>query len=122
MHSLSFIVRVLTVQHAPWLVAVAAGRGRKANRTSLRVILSGAVGAPALLVLVRHAKLGVLFTAVHAGVLMHGTAVGTRSGIRRTAGFALLPVRRTLHLHVLARAQLMQLRGASLRGDDFPHR
>ena len=91
MHSLSFIVRVLTVQHAAWLVAVAA-RGREANRTSLRVILSGAVGAPALLVLVRHAKLGVLFTAVHAGVLMRGTAVGTRSSIRRTAGFALLPV------------------------------
>jgi len=31
-------------------------------------------------------------TAVHAGVLMRGTAVGTRSSIRRTAGFALLPV------------------------------
>ena len=74
------------------VVSRSGGRGREANRTSLRVILSGAVGAPALLVLVRHAKLGVLFTAVHAGVLMHGTAVGTRSSIRRTAGFALLPV------------------------------
>ena len=28
-HSLSFIVRVLTVQHAPWLVAVAAGKGER---------------------------------------------------------------------------------------------